>query len=128
MSRRGIAPLPEALMANEVPGQSDGSIDDHTHGQAVIDLDGIAPELPEQGDGLRLLHTPAQAARALSVRESWLRRMAGRREIPCTLLGKHLRFSDADLLVIVRDGARAARGDAGAAPRSSSRPRGFRHR
>ncbi|MFJ6677352.1 helix-turn-helix domain-containing protein [Actinosynnema sp. NPDC091369] len=125
VSHRGIAPLPEALMVNEFHGRADGSADDHAGGQAVVDLDGIAPDVEEQGDGLRLLHTPAQAARALSVRESWLRRMAGRREIPCTFLGKHLRFSDADLLAIVRGGARTARGDAGS---SSSRSGGFRRR
>ncbi|MEU4769121.1 helix-turn-helix domain-containing protein [Actinosynnema sp. NPDC023794] len=59
----------------------------------------------------RLLHTPAEAARLLAVRESWLRRMAGRREIACTLVGKHLRFSDADLRSVVQRGSRPARGD-----------------
>ncbi|MBB5960460.1 hypothetical protein FHS29_007084 [Saccharothrix tamanrassetensis] len=54
--------------------------------------------------------------------------MAGRQEIPCTFLGKHLRFSDADLLAIVRGGARAARGDAGAAGRSASWSDGVRRR
>ncbi|GAA3458013.1 helix-turn-helix domain-containing protein [Saccharothrix longispora] len=61
--------------------------------------------------GARLLHTPAQAAELLSVRESWLRRMAGRREIACTFVGKHLRFSDADLRSIVHCGSRPARRD-----------------
>jgi hypothetical protein len=50
--------------------------------------------------------------------------MAGRREIPCTFLGTHLRFSNADLLAIVRDGARTAREDAG----RSSRSGGLRRR
>lgn len=67
-------------------------------------------------DKSRLLHTPAQAARLLSVRESWLRRMAGRREIPCTFVGKHLRFSQADLHSIVQRGSRSAH------PASASRP------
>lgn len=57
----------------------------------------------------RLLHTPAEAAALLAVRESWLRRKAGRREIPCTFLGKHLRFSSDDLTSIARTGARPAR-------------------
>ncbi|KAA5825419.1 helix-turn-helix domain-containing protein [Saccharopolyspora hirsuta] len=48
------------------------------------------------------LHTPAEAARQLAVKESWLRRKASRRDIPCTFLGKHLRFSDADLHEIIR--------------------------
>jgi hypothetical protein len=29
----------------------------------------------------------------MAVRESWLRRKAAARAIPCTFLGKHLRFS-----------------------------------
>ncbi|MFD7652874.1 helix-turn-helix domain-containing protein [Actinosynnema sp. NPDC059797] len=60
-------------------------------------------------DPYRLLHTPAEAAALLAVRESWLRRKAGRREIPCTFLGKHLRFSPDDLASIARSGARPAR-------------------
>lgn len=55
------------------------------------------------------LHTPAEAAQLLTVRESWLRRQAGVRAVPCTLLGKHLRFSDADLHSIIASGARPAR-------------------
>lgn len=57
----------------------------------------------------RLLHTPTEAAALLAVRESWLRRKAGRREIPCTFLGKHLRFSPDDLISIAHAGARPAR-------------------
>jgi hypothetical protein len=57
----------------------------------------------------RLLHVPAVAADILSIPESWLRRKAGRREIPCTFVGKHLRFSDDDLRVIAPSGTRAAR-------------------
>jgi excisionase family DNA binding protein len=52
-----------------------------------------------------LLYTPTQAAELLAVRESWLRRMAGKRAIPCTFLGKHLRFSEHDLRRIVLSGA-----------------------
>lgn len=48
-----------------------------------------------------LLYTPAQAAQLLAVKESWLRRKAGRRVIPCTFLGKHLRFSARDLVAII---------------------------
>jgi len=50
------------------------------------------------------LHTPSEAAGILAVRESWLRRKAGQRLIPCTFLGKHLRFSDADLTAIADSG------------------------
>jgi excisionase family DNA binding protein len=52
------------------------------------------------------LYTPAEAARTLKVRESWLRKKAAARLIPCTFLGKHLRFTDDDLADIVRAGAR----------------------
>ncbi|WP_460396384.1 helix-turn-helix domain-containing protein [Actinophytocola sediminis] len=61
-----------------------------------------------------LLLTPGQAAEVLQVRESWLRRRAGEGRVPCCFVGKHLRFSWADLEAIVADGARSARG---AAPR-----------
>jgi len=50
--------------------------------------------------------TPAQAAELLQVRESWLRRRAAQRQVPCTFLGKHLRFSPADLERIIADAAR----------------------
>ncbi|MFL6113848.1 MAG: helix-turn-helix domain-containing protein [Catenulispora sp.] len=51
------------------------------------------------------LYTPAEAADLLAVRESWLRRRATARAVPCTFLGKHLRFSPADLVAIARAGA-----------------------
>jgi excisionase family DNA binding protein len=46
------------------------------------------------------LHTPPEAARLLAVPESWLRRQVTARLVPHTRLGKHLRFSHADLVVI----------------------------
>ena len=52
------------------------------------------------------LYTPAEAAEILRVRESWLRGKAAARAIPCTFIGKHLRFSDTDITQIVADGAR----------------------
>jgi len=54
------------------------------------------------------LFTPAQAAQLLQVRESWLRRRAGQRRVPCTFLGKHLRFSPADINQIITEAARPA--------------------
>ncbi len=48
-----------------------------------------------------VLYTPAQAAQRLQVGESWLRRRAAARTMPCTFLGKHLRFSPADLAAII---------------------------
>jgi excisionase family DNA binding protein len=52
------------------------------------------------------LHTPAEAAEILRVPESWLRTKVAARAIPCTFIGKHLRFSEADIQQIKRDGAR----------------------
>lgn len=66
------------------------------------------PDEPAAVDAA-LLYTPAQAARLLSVPESWLRKRAGQRLIPCTLLGKHLRFSRRDLTAIADAGARPPR-------------------
>ena len=63
------------------------------------------------------LHTPAQAAALLTVSECWLRRQAGQRRIPCTFLGRRLRFSDADLDAIITAGARPARTPRGRRPR-----------
>jgi hypothetical protein len=53
----------------------------------------------------QLLFTPGQAAQLLAVSESWLRRRAGRRAIACTFLGKHLRFSVADMAAIASQGS-----------------------
>ncbi|MCO5996718.1 hypothetical protein NE234_25470 [Actinoallomurus sp. WRP9H-5] len=43
------------------------------------------------------------------MKPSWLRRKAAARAIPCTFLGKHLRFSRADLEAIVAAGRQAPR-------------------
>ncbi|HET9895170.1 MAG TPA: helix-turn-helix domain-containing protein [Streptosporangiaceae bacterium] len=51
------------------------------------------------------LHTVAEAANVLKVRESWLKTKAAARLIPCTFVGKHLRFSDDDIAAIIQTGA-----------------------
>ena len=51
------------------------------------------------------LHTVAEAAGILKVRESWLKTKAAARLIPCTFIGKHLRFSDEDIAEIMRAGS-----------------------
>jgi excisionase family DNA binding protein len=66
------------------------------------------PELPEPS-GAPLLYTPGQAAVILAVKESWLRKQAGKRRIPSTHLGKHLRFSHVDLEAIVASAQRTIR-------------------
>src|SRR5690242_1889994 len=52
----------------------------------------------------QLLYTPEQAALLLQVPASWLRRKAAGRTVPCTFVGKHLRFSQADVAEIVAAG------------------------
>ena len=69
------------------------------------------------------LHTPAEAARLLAVPESWLRRQVTARLVPHTRLGKHLRFSHADLVVIATTAAQPA-----GIPLAARRPRGRRPR
>jgi excisionase family DNA binding protein len=85
---------------------------------------GDAPEAVAEAEGGIVLHTPAQAAALLAVKESWLRRKAGQRAIPCTFLGKHLRFSTHDLRAITTRGAQpvAAYRDASRQRRRGARP------
>src|SRR5262249_31578129 len=65
---------------------------------------------PEDPAGTQLLYSVEEAAVVLRVRASWLRRKAGAREIPCTHVGRHLRFSHADLTAIVAAAAQPATG------------------
>jgi excisionase family DNA binding protein len=82
------------------------------------ETDAVLPDHPDQ-----LLYTPSEAAARLRVRESWLRKKAAARAVPCTFLGKHLCFSAQDLAAIVAASAQPA---AGRRPRRTSRstPRG----
>jgi hypothetical protein len=68
-----------------------------------------------------ILFTPAQAAALLQVRESWLRRRAARRAVPCTFLGKHLRFSSENLKQIASGAARPAATSRGSSVRGRRR-------
>jgi excisionase family DNA binding protein len=52
-----------------------------------------------------MLYTAEQAAQLLQVKPSWLRKKATARAIPCTFVGKHLRFTPADLTAIIATGA-----------------------
>lgn len=72
----------------------------------------------------QILFTPAQAAQLLQVKESWLRRRAARRIVPCTFLGKHLRFSAQNLQQIASDAARPV-ADVGASSVRRSRRLNF---
>jgi excisionase family DNA binding protein len=68
--------------------------------QAAAAVIGVAP-VP-----LLPLYTPTEAARLLSVRESWLRRRVTARLVPCTFLGRQLRFSHADVIAVAAAAAR----------------------
>ncbi|WP_211271017.1 helix-turn-helix domain-containing protein [Streptomyces yerevanensis] len=57
--------------------------------------------------GLRL-YTPAQAAELLQVPESWLRKKAAAGTVQHTRIGRHMRFSHADLRLLIRLGHRPA--------------------
>nr|WP_143116278.1 helix-turn-helix domain-containing protein [Lentzea xinjiangensis] len=99
-------------------GHSDDSRRPRPAGESVTGRgheDGVAQvpvtaqqELPEPPVA-QLLYTPGQAAVILTVKESWLRKQAGQRRIPSTRLGKHLRFSHADLEAIVASAQRTTR-------------------
>jgi excisionase family DNA binding protein len=54
------------------------------------------------------LYTTAETAEILRVPESWLKAKATARVIPCTFVGKHLRFSDQDIAEIISAGAKPA--------------------
>jgi hypothetical protein len=69
------------------------------------------------------LFTLAHAAELLAVPEAWLASKAGRREIPSTQIGKHLRFSVADITAIIREGARPALPASESSPTERPHPR-----
>ena len=118
-------PDTEPPSAASEPANHDGPSLDEGSGSA---------DVPGPVDRLVPLYTPAGAAELLAVKESWLRRRAAARRIPCTLLGKHLRFSPADIHAIAaaaahtpttspRCRATATRGRAGPPrPRRGLRP------
>ena len=56
----------------------------------------------EQTRGVPAIHTTAEAAVILRVKESWLERQAQLRKIPFTMLGGSYRFTDEHLNEIVR--------------------------
>ena len=70
-----------------------------------------------------LLYTVEEAAALLRVRPSWLQRKAAARAVPCTFLGKHLRFSRTDLDAVIASGAQHPRSPR---QRSATAPAGRR--
>jgi hypothetical protein len=66
--------------------------------------------VPDAGDVSEpVLYTADQAATLLQVRPSWLRRKAAARAVPCRHVGKHLRFSRADIHAIADASAQPPR-------------------
>jgi excisionase family DNA binding protein len=88
--------------ASPMPNRNDGPASPGAAGVVGLSAD------PSGDDAAPLLYTPAQAAELLQVPESWLRRRAARRAVPCTFLGKHLRFSRANLDQITTTATRPA--------------------
>ncbi|GLY69716.1 helix-turn-helix domain-containing protein [Amycolatopsis taiwanensis] len=89
-SRRGVArPSPSRL-----PGEATTTRSDEQK-----------PALTASGNTEPLLYTAEQAAELLQVRPSWLRRKAAARAVPCRFVGKHLRFSRADIAAIAESAA-----------------------
>jgi len=79
--------------------------------------DGLDPDPPidrrrttrTDGEPAELqLYTADQAAALLQISPSWLRKKASGRQVPCTFVGRYLRFSAADLDQIIRAGTRPA--------------------
>jgi excisionase family DNA binding protein len=60
------------------------------------------------GEAKLRLYTAQQAAALLQVSPSWLRKKATARQVPCTFVGRYLRFSADDVAAILRSGARPA--------------------
>ena len=82
-------------------------------------------DVPEDSGELvtrRLLDIP-QAARVLSVPESWLQIKATAKQIPHTRIGKHVRFSLKHLDQIIADGEVAAEAVVKPKPRTARRTR-----
>jgi len=63
------------------------------------------------------VHTPAEAAAILRVRQSWLERQAAARKIPFTMLGGAYRFTDDHLAEIVRMNEKIPTAEVPEAPR-----------
>jgi excisionase family DNA binding protein len=105
------APMPHPLAA--LPSATPSATPTRRAPAPTAPDDGQDPQtahFPTLPHGLtQLLFTAEQAAVLLAVRASWLRRAAAEGAIASTYLGKHLRFSHADLLAIIAAGARGYR-------------------
>ncbi len=85
---------------------------------------GGEPAVSEQSNGVPVVHTVAEAASILRVKESWLERQAAARKVPFTMLGGCYRFTAEHLAEIVRLNEQVP---PPAADAGSDRPRHRRH-
>ncbi|MEV0598468.1 helix-turn-helix domain-containing protein [Streptomyces sp. NPDC050315] len=101
------APPPLARQAR--PPQSASPRNQPAHPPAVRATN--RPAAPRSAEaaapGLRL-YTATQAAELLQIPASWLRKKAAAGAVPHIRIGRHLRFSEADLREIIRVGRRPA--------------------
>lgn len=88
---------------------ADMPVTERGHEEGVTQAPAVVQQEFLEPPDAQLLYTPGQAAVILAVKESWLRKQAGKRRIPSTHLGKHLRFSHADLEAIVASAQRTTR-------------------
>ena len=102
-ANEGHSTDPQRPLSADVPVAGRG------HEEGVLPAPVAAQQEIPEPPGVQLLYTPCQAAVILAVKESWLRKQAGKRRIPSTHLGKHLRFSHADLEAIVASAQRNTR-------------------
>jgi hypothetical protein len=78
----------------------------------------------ELSQGVPVVHTTAEAAVILRVKESWLERQAQLRKIPFTMLSGSYRFTDEHLNEIVRLNEKLPLADSKAPGGRSRKPRG----
>jgi hypothetical protein len=78
----------------------------------------------EQNQGVPVVHTTAEAAVILRVKESWLERQAQLRKIPFTMLSGSYRFTDEHLNEIVRLNEKLPLADSPAAAGRGRKARG----
>ena len=80
--------------------------------------------MSEQAHGMPVVHTTAEAAVILRVKESWLERQAQLRKIPFAMLGGSYRFTDEHLNEIVRLNEKSPLADDTARVRRGRKSRG----
>jgi hypothetical protein len=112
----GGAPRPSG--ADDSHHRTFTPMNEHSRRAAARSLDPAVSNARADGDsavtemaGTELplrLYTPEQVGQMLQVPASWLRKKVSARSVPCTFVGKHLRFSAADIAAIISIGSTPA--------------------